>query len=474
MSPEHPQIRVSVVAPVYNAAPYLGAFVDSFLSQSLPAETIELIAVNDGSTDISGEILDRFASDHANITVIHQENSGWPGKPRNVGLASARGDYVFFADPDDEFGGPEALERLADFADEHGSDVVVPKMVPKGNRVYAQWRYKTTQVDADLVTAFTTLTPQKLFRRSFLESEDIRFPEQKVRLEDGQFLSQAYLKASRVSILSGYEFYFIIDHPDQDHLSRKVPDPQNYIGSVSVMSENVEKLCTDSDVGDRIIDEIYFRKVLANFTNSSLVKHPEDRRQAWLENQRRFVDRFINESRYSKLGPVGQARTDLVRAGDLDAILDYARAGLTDFEFVEARSERGIIELHGAIRNSVGEDQELNLVLQDRENPSVVTEHPISRSEGQPVVRLPKTTLTAANGTRRYDLFFSAGEDQQNRRVKGPRKPFSQTFTDHRQIEIYTTKMGNLSVAVSHGLSASERISRGLKRRLKTIVGRRR
>ncbi|WP_144589551.1 glycosyltransferase family 2 protein, partial [Brevibacterium casei] len=283
-------IRVSVITSIFNAEPFLPEFLESFLSQTLGPEATELIAVDDGSTDGSGALLDEFADRHDNITVIHQENSGWPGKPRNVGLDAARGDYVFFADPDDEFGGPEALERLVDFADEHGSDVVVPKMVPKGNRAYAQWRYKTTQIDGDLVTCFTTLTPQKLFRRSFLTAEGIRFPEEKVRLEDGQFLSRAYLLADRVSILTGYDFYCIIHHPEQRHLSSRAVDPENYIGSVAVMSENVENLCSDDDLADRIINEIYFRKVLANFTNSRVAGHSPALRQAWLENQQTFVD----------------------------------------------------------------------------------------------------------------------------------------------------------------------------------------
>lgn len=460
--------RVSVVAPVYNAAPFLRAFIKSFVTQTLPADLIELIAVNDGSTDSSGEILDDFARRHPNIRVIHQENSGWPGKPRNVGLNAARGTYVFFADPDDEFGGPEALERLADFADEHDSDVVIPKMVPKGNRVYAQWRYRTTQIDADLVTAFTTLTPQKLFRRDFLNEHQIRFPEQKVRLEDGQFLSQAYLKAQRVSILSGYNFYFIIDHPEQDHLSRKVPDPANYIGSVAVMSENVEKLCDDSDVGDRIINEIYIRKVLANFTNSRLASHPLERRLGWLKNQRMFVERFITVERYLKLDDVSKKRTDLIRAGDPDLILAYARAGRVDFGLEGVTSTRGVLTLEGRLTGWPETAELPRLVIVERDDPTQLTRVPFVRSGDKVKVDVPKSALQPGDTKRRaYDFFVAPCGGQQNRRVKGPAKPFSEVFTDDRTVEIYTTKMGNLSAAVSRGLSLSDRVKRRVKRLLR-------
>lgn len=415
--------RVSVVSPVYNASRFLPRFIETFLEQTLPAEDLELIVVDDGSTDGSGELLDEYADKYDHITVIHQENSGWPGKPRNVGIEAARGDYIFFADPDDELGGSEALARLADFADEHGSDVVVPKMVPKGARRYAQWRYATTQVDADLVTCFTTLTPQKLFRRKFLESEYIRFPEEKVRLEDGQFLSRAYLLAERVSILAGYDFYRLVRHPGQKHLTNQAPDPVNYIGSVSVICGNVEELCDDSDLADRIIDEVYVRKVQGNFVDSKLAKHNLDRRQAWLNSQRPFVERFITPSRYEKLDEVARVRTDLIRAGDVEAILDYARRGRVDFTVASAASSRGTVEIRGTISD---EFDATRIVLDERDGDDSVRV-PIEYDRGDAVIRLSKAVLPRPEGMRRYDLFVDPGPGHQNRRIRDPSAPSAST-----------------------------------------------
>ncbi|MGO2809864.1 MAG: glycosyltransferase family 2 protein [Brevibacterium aurantiacum] len=461
-------IRVSVVAPVYNAGPFLDAFVNSFLIQTLPAESIELIAVNDGSTDDSAAILDDFAREHQNVRVIHQENSGWPGKPRNVGLAAAQGDYVFFADPDDEFGGPEALKRLVDFADEHASDVVVPKMVPRGGRLYAQWRYETTQIDADLVTCFTTLTPQKLFRREFLVDQDIRFPEEKVRLEDGQFLSLAYLKANRVSILGGYDFYLIVHHDEQDHLSAKAVDPANYIGSVAVISENAEKNCADSDTCDRIINEVYSRKVLSSFTDSRLLRYSMSRRIQWLESQRKFVERFITPERYGKMNSITQARTDLVRNGNLDEIVKYARVEQADFSITSASSKRGVVELRGSLSRLSSNGQVPQLDIVERGNNTNVATLPIDLVERDAVIRVPKEALPLSESTRRYDLWLNFGANHKNRRVQGPSGGYSQQLTDSRTVEIYTTKPGNLSIAVSKGMRRRDRAERKVKR----ILGR--
>lgn len=458
------RVRVSVIVPVFNAGPFLHAFVDSFLSQTLESQARELIAVDDGSTDDSGTILEAYAAEHSNVRVIHQANSGWPGKPRNVGIGAARGEYVFFADPDDEFGGPEALERLVDFADEHGSDVVVPKMVPKGGRLYAQWRYATTQIDADLVTCFTTLTPQKLFRRSFLDEFGIRFPEERVRLEDGQFLSQAYLRAKRVSILNGYDFYYIVHHPEQDHLSAKPVDPDNYIGSVAVMSENVEKYCRDPDLGDHIINEIYFRKVLANFTGARLLKHKPERQNRWLRCQLSYVDRFITDARYEKMGPISRARTELVRREDMDAIIAYARAEAVEFVLTGASSRKGIVGLQGRLVGDLDGKRLPQLTLVRRGSGDAGTSLPFVFTDDAVTAELPKSVLPVENATQRYDLWLSYGKGHHDRRIRAPKEMRKQQFTDSRTIEIYPTNKGNLSISVAEGLSRRERAKRSIAR----------
>src|SRR3954453_12152859 len=104
-------IKVSVVVPVYNPGPNMDDLVRSVLEQSLPAGEYELIFVDDGSTDGTGERLDSLAAEHANVRVEHIPNSGWPGRPRNVGLEMARAPYVYFVDNDDWLG-DQALERL--------------------------------------------------------------------------------------------------------------------------------------------------------------------------------------------------------------------------------------------------------------------------------------------------------------------------------------------------------------------------
>ena len=89
---------ISVVIPVYNVENYLGEALDSIINQTY--KNIEVILVDDGSTDLSGKIADMYAKENSNFKVYHLSNQG-VAKARNFGLKVSNGKYLFFLDPDD-------------------------------------------------------------------------------------------------------------------------------------------------------------------------------------------------------------------------------------------------------------------------------------------------------------------------------------------------------------------------------------
>lgn len=94
------KVKLSIIVPVYNVADYLAKCLDSLLSQDLSQDEYEIIVVNDGSTDNSGEIAKQYAEKYANIILINHENQGL-SRARNTGIANARGEYIQFVDSDD-------------------------------------------------------------------------------------------------------------------------------------------------------------------------------------------------------------------------------------------------------------------------------------------------------------------------------------------------------------------------------------
>lgn len=115
-------IDVSVIVPVYNTEKYLNDCIDSIVTQTI-IERIEIILVNDGSTDDSPKICDSFALKYKNITVIHQENAG-VSAARNVGIEKASGKYIGFVDSDDYIF-PRMYEMLLKNAENTNADMSV-------------------------------------------------------------------------------------------------------------------------------------------------------------------------------------------------------------------------------------------------------------------------------------------------------------------------------------------------------------
>ncbi|MBO5396700.1 MAG: glycosyltransferase [Clostridia bacterium] len=111
---------ISVIIPVYNVEKYLEECVNSVLAQTY--KNIEIILVDDGSTDSSGKLCDSFAENHSNIKVFHKENGG-QSTARNMGLEKAQGKYIYFLDSDDIIV-PDALEKLCAVAEADCADVV--------------------------------------------------------------------------------------------------------------------------------------------------------------------------------------------------------------------------------------------------------------------------------------------------------------------------------------------------------------
>jgi poly(ribitol-phosphate) beta-N-acetylglucosaminyltransferase len=318
-------VKVSVVIPVYNTVAYLSECLDSVLAQDLPPEDFEVVAVDDGSTDGSGSVLDGYGDRHPTVRVIHQENSGWPGRPRNVGLSASRASHVFFADSDDRLA-PEALRRMHDFAVAHGSDVVVPKKVPLVGPSPPDYVWRRTQVDADLTRAMLTLGPWKLFRKDFLDERGLRFPEGKVRLEDGIFVTEAYLTARRVSLLADYDYYFKRAQPDRGNISSSPVDPDGYTSSISRMIDTIRRHCTDPSLADALVATLYRRKALKWFGPDRFARYGRDRQEAWVRAVADLADAHVPTRLDDQLPLLHRTRSVLVRHREVRALVGLAVA----------------------------------------------------------------------------------------------------------------------------------------------------
>lgn len=114
-------VKVSVIMPIYNVAPYLEEAFDSILNQSL--KDIEVIAVNDGSTDNSEEIIKKYQQKDARIISFTQENHG-QSVARNLALQHVTGEYIYMMDSDDVLTGPDVLLTCYEYAEKNHADFI--------------------------------------------------------------------------------------------------------------------------------------------------------------------------------------------------------------------------------------------------------------------------------------------------------------------------------------------------------------
>lgn len=318
---------VTVVVPVYNAAAYLPALLDSLAGQDIGAAQFAAVLVNDGSTDGSGALLDDFATRHANVRVIHQDHddSGTPGRPRNVGIRASTGRYVFFADADDVLA-PSCLRDLVAFADTHRSDVVIPKLTPMPGRSIPSAAYRRTLGEADLETAFRSLFTVRLIRRQFLGDHDLWYTEAvRQSLCDAIFNAHAYVHARRISVLADGDYYFVRARADgQVSLSKAPKTPSVYTAGVAQICEII-RWHVEGDLADRLVLDIYRRKCLNQYTDR-FAEYDCATQEAWITAHRALAERFVPEGLEQRLQSLFRERAHLVRRGDREGLLELRAA----------------------------------------------------------------------------------------------------------------------------------------------------
>jgi len=185
-------MKLSVIVPVYNVEKYLEECVDSLLNQTL--SDLEIFLVDDGSTDRSGEIADRYAREYPDKVHTLHLNNGGQGRARNAALPMASGDYVGFVDSDDWIE-RDMYEKLLDRAEKTGADVVVCDFLEH----YADGREQTLPAcfqDHPLSAAGSSCN--KIFRRSLIG--DLRFPEG-LWYEDFYFSAVMLLRSKRTEFI---------------------------------------------------------------------------------------------------------------------------------------------------------------------------------------------------------------------------------------------------------------------------------
>jgi glycosyltransferase involved in cell wall biosynthesis len=244
--------RLSVVVPVYNVERYLGECLDRIVEQSY--DDLEVVIVDDGSTDGSGDIADRYARRHAHLRVVRTANQGL-GAARNTGVEHARGELLAFADSDDIVL-PDAYEAMVSTLDESGSDFVVGAMkrnfrrgtvLPPRQHVLHEHRRVGITADDFPEILGDVFAWNKVFRRDFWDRVPMSFPE-RIRYEDQPALTLAYLSARAFDVIRQPVYVWRI-REDRSSLTQapgQVPDLRDRLATKRDSLDTVRRLGSDT------------------------------------------------------------------------------------------------------------------------------------------------------------------------------------------------------------------------------------
>ena len=261
------KINVSVIVPVYNVEDYLEECLDSLVNQTM--QDYEIILINDGSTDGSGEICEAYSKKYNQIVYLTQQNRGLSAV-RNRGVSCARGEYVLFVDSDDYIV-PQTCETMYQAACNTGADIVAGDLLGEKQQVeqdpsfrYLPCENKKTPMLEFMQQSFQyrvydAVTWLRMIRRSFLLNHGISFQEG-CMYEDMEHTMQMLTCSDATIVKIRFPFYYYrTERRGSITSTDTVKKGRHYLRSVQKMLQNLETVPEEfRPIGAKIIGLAYY------------------------------------------------------------------------------------------------------------------------------------------------------------------------------------------------------------------------
>ena len=209
--------KLSIIIPVYNGADCVAHCLDSVYALPLSADELEIIVVDDCSTDNTLQVLSDYAFPHPNLHILHQEHNLRQGAARNRGMEVAQGEYIAFVDADDEIvveGFMNALAAVAkskadicyfdfEYQDDNGEFHIFPMPKETHNTIMSAKQYLN-----EFYTCWFNGPVRNLYRTDFLKATGIRFVEG-LRCEDCDWTVKVYAQADKIQFVDGVGYRYL-------------------------------------------------------------------------------------------------------------------------------------------------------------------------------------------------------------------------------------------------------------------------
>ncbi len=294
-------VKISVVIPVFNVEEFLEECLDSITNQSL--KDIEIICVNDGSTDNSLDILNKYAEKDDRFIIVSQENKGHAAAT-NKGMKLTTGKYLYLMDSDD-FLELSALEKTFNYAEEKNADVVLFQSRYYDNAKKEFFKSEMYTMDSvaefigDSVVNYTDLgdlifkipvTPwSKLYKNSFIKDINAKFPEGLI-FDDNIFFWDVLFNAERIVFLKEYFF----TRRWYDNSSTRLGD-YRYLDSIKISNMIIEQF-KKYGVFDEFKEILYNRKI--HITHERFLRIKKEFKQSYFEKLHEDFEKIVSDGLY--------------------------------------------------------------------------------------------------------------------------------------------------------------------------------
>ena len=294
-------VCVSVVIPIFNVEEFLEECLDCIVNQSL--EDIEIICVNDGSTDRSLDILNKYSKKDNRFIIISQENMGHAAAT-NVGMALATGKYLYLMDADD-FLALSALEETFNYAEEKNADIVLFQSQYYDNDKKNFFKSELYSIDSvaefigdsvvnykdlgDLIFEIPVTPWSKLYNNSFIKNINVKFPEGLI-FDDNIFFWDVLFNADRIVCLKKYFF----TRRWYDYSSTRLGD-YRYLDSIEISNLIISQF-KKYGVFEEFKGILYNRKI--HITHERFLRIKDEFKQSYFEKLHEDFEKIVSDGLY--------------------------------------------------------------------------------------------------------------------------------------------------------------------------------
>lgn len=260
-------MTLSFIIAAYNCGKFLEKCIISCLSQDIQKEEIEIIVINDGSTDETNSILERLLKNIDNLIIINQPNKGL-GAARNAGLAIAKGEYIWFIDADDYID-KNCLAKLLKIIVSNDLDILALNYFIE-NEAYSFTGYGYKYEDSPIVSAITTGSEyyqnnylknyswQYIFKRTLFTENNLFFKE-RINMQDSEIMPKILFHTKRIAYLPD-PIYHYVQRDDSFTNSQDGEKRYNYFKSIIEVDHSLSDFADKIKKEDSILYETLLKK----------------------------------------------------------------------------------------------------------------------------------------------------------------------------------------------------------------------